>query len=650
MTDSNIVRTAVGPQTTTLLQRLPQGLRDRAQWCIAGPDKRPLMIDGRPASVTDPSTWTDFASASSAAAARGWHVGYVIHESDPYACIDMDVKDGTPPEQIARFNQIAEAFDSYTERSRSGLGLHVWIEGSIGKGRRRDGVEVYSQERFIICTGDVTLDRAVANRQEMLSNTVSQMPVPAATLRLVGDNVPDYAAATLAASNEGELGRLFRGDWEGRYPSQSEADLALVKLLLPHTESKRECWRTFQLSKLGDREKAKRPDYAQSTMSLAVQHVANDAAQVSHGKQLADGFLWQGAVQHNPRYFRLLGDDDLRDLPPLRWLVKGIIPETGIGTIFGQSGTFKSFLALHLLAHVANGQQWLGHKVNAAPAVYVPFEGQGGIPKRVAAWKLALAHRGIVAATNMRFITEPMNLRLKADRDKLVATLVENGWAGGILCVDTLAQAGPGIDENSSQGMGEMIAAFQELQQQLGGVILIIHHSGKSEKAGMRGWSGLLGALDFAVRCWRDEDWAWYDAQFVLDKVKDGESGQAFDFAMVRVTIGHDEDGDEITSLTVAPFAGREKVATPDDAHIASEDDAFVDVWVRREMVAGHYPTGRSLESQRPMVKAERALTQKRLRDAIDRLKAAGRLTDETSGPTGNKWLRAMDVPTGGGI
>lgn len=35
----------------------------------------------------------------------------------------------------------------------------------------------------------------------------------------------------------GELGRLFSGDWIGRYPSQSEADLALIKLLLPITDS-----------------------------------------------------------------------------------------------------------------------------------------------------------------------------------------------------------------------------------------------------------------------------------------------------------------------------------------------------------------------------------------------------------------------------
>jgi hypothetical protein len=640
---ANLQNLVVGPQASW--SRIPTALRERTQWALAGADKRPLTIDGLAASSTDQSTWATFDVVCRAAAAKGLGIGYMLLESDPFTCIDLDVKDDTPPEHTARFQRIIDASDSYTERSRTGRGYHVWVEGKIGKGRKRDGVEVYSQERFIICTGDVYIDKPVSNQQEMLDTLIGEMGAePAADFQVDGEDFPDFALAGRAATDKGELGRLFSGDWEGRYPSQSEADLATVKLLLPHTESPRECWCTFRLSKLGQREKAKRRDYAQSTLAKAAQHLAHDAAQIERGRQLAKSILETPA--YNPRHFRLLSDEDLRHLPPHRWLVKGIIPETGVGTVFGQSGTFKSFLALDLMAHVANGQPWFARRVKAAPAVYVPFEGQGGIPKRVAAWQLARQHQEHDVTTNMRFITDPMNLRQQADRDKLVTTLTENGWAGGILCIDTLAQAGSGIDENTSQGMGEMVAIFQELQKRLGGIVLVIHHSGKSEKAGMRGWSGLLGSLDFAIRCWRDDEWIWYEGQFVLDKVKDGEAGLSFDFSMVRITIGHDEDGEPVTSLTVTAPTERQKEAVPDEAQIAAADDAFVDTWIRREIVEGRHPTGRFLESQRPVVKAQRDLTQKRLRDAIDRLKAAGRLADEGNGPSGNKWLRPIDAPT----
>lgn len=467
--------------------RIPIELRQRPQWCLAGRDKAPRTITGGYASSTDPATWTDFDSACRSAAERGWDIGFIATSDDPFTCIDLDVKDHTPVEHIERFNSMVEQFDSYTERSRSGDGLHIWLEGNIGRGRRsRDGVEVYSQERFLICTGNVVRDRPIENRADLLANLVSRMgPALPAELKIWGDAEPDWVLATNASLDNGELGRLFAGDWQGRYPSQSEADLALVKLLMPHSDSPRACWSTFQLSKLGERKKAKRSDYARFTLARAAQHLANDAEQIENGRAIAANLLWH-PPSHNSRHFRLLSDEDLRAQPPQRWLVKGIIPEAGIGTLFGQSGTFKSFLALDLMAHISNGHYWFGRRVNAAPAVYVPFEGQGGIPKRVAAWRLARQHNGCEdAATNMRFITEPMNLRLPAHRDKLVATVADNGWAGGVLGIDTLAQAGPGIDENTSQGMGEMIAIFQELQQRLGGVVLAVHHSGKSEKAGI---------------------------------------------------------------------------------------------------------------------------------------------------------------------
>ncbi len=646
--DGNPAKTAPAAPQPERWGCLPAALRDRPQWVLAGADKRPLTADGCAASSTDPSTWTDFDTACRAASAKGLHIGYMLHESDPFACIDLDVKDGTPREHIERFQKIVAAFDSYTERSRSGKGLHVWVEGKIGRGVKRDGVEVYSQERFIICTGDTYIDRPVANRQELLGKLASEMrPSTSTEIQLDGDDAPDWSLAAFAAQDSGELGRLFAGDWQGRYPSQSEADLALVKLLLPHADSSRECWLTFRLSKLGERDKAGRLDYARATLSLATQHLANDAAQVQHGQQIAESLFWRDSTQHgNPRHFRLLSDRDLQRLPVQRWLVKGIIPQASVGTVFGQSGTFKSFLVLDLLAHIANGHPWFGHRVTAAPAVYVPFEGQGGIPRRVAAWRIARMRNGCSDAdTNMRYITDRMNLRQQADRDKLVQTLTECGWAGGVLCIDTLAQAGSGIDENSSEGMGEMIAIFQELQHRLGGTVLVVHHEGKTASAGMRGWSGLRGALDFAIKCWRDDEWGKSDAQFVLDKVKDGEDGRAFNFSMLRVHIGMDEEGDEISSLTVIPPQEREQdEPSPDTAALEAADDELVDAWIRKLVAEGVRPTGRGLEGKQAEM-TERKLTQVRLRNAIARLKDCGRLTLEPGGPGNSKWLRPVDAP-----
>lgn len=651
----------LGLQTAPQPERwssIPAELRDRPQWCLAGRDKAPRTLSGGYASCTDRTTWTDFDSASRGAAERGWDIGFMTTSDDPFTCIDLDIKEGTPAEHIERFNSMVEQFDSYTERSRSGKGLHIWLRGNIGRGRRnRDGVEVYSQERFIISTGNIVRDRPIEARADLLANLISLMgPTQSTELRVWGDAVPDFSLAVRASMDGGELGRLFAGDWKGRYPTQSEADLALVKLLLPHCESPRECWQTFRLSKLGERKKAERPDYAKHTLGCAAQHLANDAEQIENGRALATNLLWQSPTR-NPRHFQLLRDGDLDRLPALRWLVKGIIPDAGIGAIYGDSGTFKSFLALDGLAYISNGHDWFGRRVRAAPAVYVPFEGQGGIPNRIKGWRLAQAARRNPSLlfsiappddvlSHIAFILEPMNLREAGDRERLIATLTENGWAGGVLCIDTLAHASNGIEENSS-AMGEMLAIFRELQHRLGGVILIIHHSGKDQSKGMRGWSGLHAAMDFVIECQHDKDAGHRDAQFVLTKVKDGATGAAFGFTMQAVQLGFDEDGEAITSLVVVPReeSAPEPQFPKPDAERDNEDDQFVWEWVKREGERGEYPSRRSLEGQREkQMSQDHVMTQKRLRDAVDRLRAASRLVDaDEKAPSGNKYLVAVE-------
>jgi len=432
------------------------------------------------------------------------------------------------------------------------------------------------------------------------------------------------------------------------------------------TSSNEQCWDAFRCSALGKRDKAKRTDYRRRTLTMARTHLANDAVRLAHGQEMADSLFWQVTVpsaspQTNVtgRHFRLLSDGALDQLPRLRWLVKRIIPDAGIGAIYGDSGTFKSFLTLDALAHISNGQEWFGHRVKAAPAVYVPFEGQGGIPNRIRAWRLAQAVKRnpdvlllVVppddVCSHIAVIMDPMNLREPADRDKLVATLTENGWAGGVLCIDTLAHASNGIDENSS-AMGEMLTIFRDLQYRLGGVILVIHHSGKNQDKGMRGWSGLHAAMDFVIECQHEKGAGHHDAKFVLTKVKDGATGRAYSFTMQVVQLGFDEDGDCITSLVVVPSDddASEIFSTKPDADRDNDDDDFVWQWVKREVERGEYPSGRSLEGQREkQMSQDHVMTQKRLRDAVHRLRAASRLVDaEGKAPSGNVFMLAVEEP-----
>lgn len=694
MTTQIMEQTPEGPQPAAISARMaqwlriPPELRERPQWALAGADKAPLVLSkGRPVNVSvhEVSSLMAFEEATTEAAARNLDIGFVITADDPFTCIDLDVKTPethpgrpeiwTTPEQTALHQSVIEQADSYAERSRSGLGWHIWVRADIGAGKRsRDGVEIYSRERFIICTGDVVRDLPVAERQPFAANMASQMHREDPGDHELRPDQPDddlgVCIAAIAIEDDGELGLLMRGDWEGRqYPSQSEADFALMMMLARMTESNGACREAFRLSALSkrtDKPKKYTDKHLNLTLRNARAKLAVEAHHAEAGERIANALLMPGASQ-NERHFRLLRDGDLDRLPPLRWLVKRIIPDAGVGAIYGDSGTFKSFLTLDLLAHISNGWDWFGQRVKAAPAVYVPFEGQGGVPNRVKAWRLAQAARtnpqvlfSVIPPADVQskvaVIIEPLNLREKLDRDKLVATLTENGWAGGVLCIDTLAHASNGIEENSS-AMGEMIGIFQDLQQRLGGVILLIHHTGKDHAKGMRGWSGLHAAMDFVIECQHEKDAGHHGARFALTKVKDGATGRMFNFTMHVVQLGIDEDGDPITSLTVFPsldpvepverqLNSKTKNSIREiDAATSAEDDIFIWNWIAQEVSAGNYPSKNSLKGQLPdMKQTGYAITQDRVLAAIERLLAEKRLTVEPKSPNGNVWIRPMET------
>jgi hypothetical protein len=263
------------PQSCTNQQwhLLPQRLKQYDQWVLAGPDKIPLGVrNGKlfNAKVTSPSDWMPYETAIVQAASRQLDIGFVLSDNDPFTCIDLDIKDAqshpdtpqvwTTQDDWDRYISMYTNFDSYTERSRSGKGLHIWIEGDIGRGFKRDGVEVYSRERFIICTGDVLINKPIANKQMMVTNMVTQMrpKVEKFELEVIDPIEDDWCILErgMEAENKDKFIMLWKGNWQNHYKSQSEADMALMSMLTFYSESNSQVRRIFRKSGLGQREKA----------------------------------------------------------------------------------------------------------------------------------------------------------------------------------------------------------------------------------------------------------------------------------------------------------------------------------------------------------------------------------------------------------
>ena len=90
--------------------------------------------------LNDPTTWMRFEDAVKEARARRMNIGFVLHETDPFTCIDLDVKDAvnapdtpslwTTKEQFDLYSVFMTTMESYSETSVGGKGLHIWVGGN----------------------------------------------------------------------------------------------------------------------------------------------------------------------------------------------------------------------------------------------------------------------------------------------------------------------------------------------------------------------------------------------------------------------------------------------------------------------------------------------------------------------------------------
>lgn len=127
--------------------------------------------------------------------------------------------------------------------------------------------------------------------------------------------------------------------------------------------------------------------------------------------------------------------------------------------------------------------------------------------------------------------------------------LAAGGRDGGLLVIDTLNRAAPGTDENSSADMGQLIEACKDAQRRLGGMVLLVHHTGKDGTKGLRGHSSLYAALDAAIEVSRNDarrEWS-------VAKSKDDVDGGRQAFALRVVELSDDENGEPVTSCVVEP-------------------------------------------------------------------------------------------------
>lgn len=266
-----------------MFENIPLDIRAYNQWVCwryedtdsGKPTKVPYSaVTSRHANVNDPSTWCPFDTAIAALSTGWWAgIGFVLTDKDPFGFIDLDspkYPDGSPmtgsdyDTAMARQYAIFEEFNSYAELSPSGNGLHIIIKGSIPNGRKRSNIEIYSDSRFMTMTGNVHRAIEINPHNELFNSLWSEMGKGRdaglfyAGLEKASLSEEEILEMAGKASNGEKFYDLFYiGNWQKYYPSQSEADFALVDIIAFYSKNRAQTQSIFLKSKLAEREKSR---------------------------------------------------------------------------------------------------------------------------------------------------------------------------------------------------------------------------------------------------------------------------------------------------------------------------------------------------------------------------------------------------------
>lgn len=245
---------------------------------------------------------------------------------------------------------------------------------------------------------------------------------------------------------------------------------------------------------------------------------------------------------------------ELRErLGPPEWLIKGILPKTELGMLFGASTAGKSFVLMDMCAAIARGIDWNGRRVKKGRVLYVVAEGRGGFPNRMEAY----CKKHGIDESEVPIVYAAGKIPNLADDVSVKAFIKEIKRFGpfDLIIIDTLAKVSVGADENSGKDMGIIMANAEAIGLAAGGTPILVHHSGKDTSRGSRGHGSLKGNVGVELEVSRAENAVL--RTLYVHKVKDAPAGFGLDFKLEVVPVDQvDEDGVPETSCTVEYITG----------------------------------------------------------------------------------------------
>lgn len=234
-----------------------------------------------------------------------------------------------------------------------------------------------------------------------------------------------------------------------------------------------------------------------------------------------------GATPSPHRKFEVKNGWDFANAPGIRWRIDKILPQHGVGVVYGPPAVGKSFMIIDLLMAIERGAPY-GHdqfKTEQAHTLYVLAEGAAGVKQRLRAYQ---QHSLLPSdSPSMSVIAEAPNLFDIPDSQALIDAIKPTG--AKVVVIDTLHSSMMGGDENSAKDMGIVLGNCRKLASAIDGFVILIHHVGKDAARGVRGSSSISGAMETEIELKVEEDGLRVAE---IRKQKDGDSNIKWQFRL----------------------------------------------------------------------------------------------------------------------
>lgn len=263
-----------------------------------------------------------------------------------------------------------------------------------------------------------------------------------------------------------------------------------------------------------------------------------------------------------------------------RWLIKGVLPETGVAVLGGQHSAGKTQVALLLTLSLIYGSPFLERKVKRGGVLWIPAEGRNEINPRTFAARRELFGDDsntpiplqvpklddMPKSTNLEGILADVEGMVRKAHEDFAKACPDHPLR--LVVIDTLAAMFPMKEENGNAEAALLMRRLGDIASTYGVVVMPIHHFGKEAGTGLRGASAFSGGADAILACKAE-----IDPQTGVDlsprslsvtKIRSGHPGPLASYSVASTIIGYDEDREAETAPYILfgdkPVVGANKV------------------------------------------------------------------------------------------